>query len=72
MGFDDVADLVLLNGEVVTVDEVDTKAEAVAIKMNKIVKVVASGSVDWSCTRKPRPSINAMPGASPRSTSAKR
>jgi predicted amidohydrolase YtcJ len=45
LGFDDIADLVLLNGEVVTVDEENMKAEAVAVKMNKIVKVGTSEEV---------------------------
>ncbi len=39
------ADIVLVNGKVVTVDERDTIAEAVAIKHGRIVKVGTSGEV---------------------------
>jgi predicted amidohydrolase YtcJ len=45
LGFNDLADLVLLYGEVVTVDEKNTKAEAVAVKMGKIAKVGKSDDI---------------------------
>ena len=43
--YDSLADLVLVNGKVITVDAEDTVAEAVAVKMGKIVKVGTSEEV---------------------------
>lgn len=47
MGSSDLyADLILVNGKVITVDEEDNVAEAVAIKMGKIVKVGTTEEVE--------------------------
>ncbi len=43
--YESLADLVLVNGKVVTVDDNDTVAEAVAVKMGRIVKVGTSEEV---------------------------
>ena len=40
------ADLVLRNGKVITVDEKDTRAEAVAVKNGMIVKVGSNGNIE--------------------------
>ena len=40
------ADLILVNGKIITVDDNDNIAEAVAIKMGKIVKVGISKEIE--------------------------
>ena len=52
------ADLVLINGKIITVDKDDRIVEAIAIKRNKIEAIGKTDEIKNSQAQKPRPSIS--------------